>query len=207
VSGNPLIWTRDEKDKKCQVKPFPDKAYLHAIVETLNEHPFVIIEKCRQMIISTVTCLFILHETSAVDARRWLISRTIEKDSQELIRDKIRAPHSYAPKWYRDFAPITDAPQGLVTALKTRSYIHVAFSSARGGTASGFLLDEAAFQDSSRDIVAAAAPMSARILMISTPSLRPGGRFMKKKIDQAKEMGGHSIDLDKLVARWGDKSG
>jgi hypothetical protein len=152
----------------------------------------------------------ILHESMAVDARRWLISRTIEKDAMELIRDKIRAPWSLSPEWFKAAVPISEAPMGLVHVENTDSYVqavseNVANRSARGGTASGFLLDEAAFQDQSRDIITAAAPMTSRILMISTPSLRPGGRFMHKKIVASRQ--GYELDMDKLMAHWEGRKG
>lgn len=211
LTGRQLVWTKDEKDRKNPVKPFPRKAYLRALFDIMLEFDFVIVEKCRQMIISTTCCQFITWESSFTEARRWLISRTIEKDSKEMLRDKVRFPWSQTPQWYQLARPMTKKPSHTAVMETTDSYIqavseNVANRTARGGSASGFLLDEAAFQDNSRDIVVAAAPMTARILMVSTPSLRPGGRFMKKKIDQAYSFG-TVIDVERLMSKWDGKVG
>lgn len=198
VTGKVMIHTRDERSDEG-FRPWPNREYLkklaRALVADMNEPELQIaeityLEKSRQMIVSTLCCLLILRETIFEPARRWLISRTKEDDAVELIRDKIRAPYSQLPLWFRRMFPITTQPQRLVKALGTDSYIgavtqNVAFRAARGGTATGFLVDEGAYQDFCRDIMVAAPPMCRRIWVVSTPSLLVGGRFMYEKIAQA----------------------
>jgi hypothetical protein len=52
-------------------------------------------------------------------------------------------------------------------------------------TASGFFLDEAAFQDQCREIWAAVMPMAKKLIAVTTPSLLPGGIFLAKKFEEA----------------------
>jgi hypothetical protein len=190
LTGLPLITTKDELDKRAPFKGFPDKEYLRNLIDCYYTERDVMVEKSRQMIISTATCLYILWETLFLQGRRWLISKTKEQDGIELIRDKIRGPWARAPEWFKAKHPITPGPQRQVYAKKSDSYItavteNVANRTARGGTASGFFLDEAAFQQYTRDIYAAARPMADKIIMVSTPSMGPGGIFMRGMLEQS----------------------
>ena len=121
-----------------------------------------------------------------------MISKKKELDAVALLRDKIRGPWTRMPQWLKEAWPISMTPREEVTCHRTGSHIlgvteNVANASGRGSTASGFLLDEAAFQDGSRDIWAAVMPMSKKLFAITTPSLSPGGVFIKAKLDEAEE--------------------
>lgn len=210
LTGEAVINTRDERDPKQGIKPFPRFSYLKALTELYEEHRVIIVEKSRQMIVSTVSCLFLMWHSLTVDVRRWLISKNIEQDAKKLIQDKIRFPWSHSPEWFQTLYPMSPQPQGEVECYNTQSFIQAVSENAwrtatRGTTASGFLLDEAAFQDNSRDIFAAAGPMAEKIILVSTPSMSLGGRFMFELIRSAD--GGKEINIDKLVGRYSKKSG
>lgn len=190
LTGRPMLWTRDERHPDGY-RPFPGHLdYVRNMVDVLHKERMVYIEKARQMIVSTTICLFTMWNCIASPARSWIISRSIEKDSIALIRDKIRAPYSRFPSWFKERHPISPSPQGLVRVYGQESYIQaaneaVAKRSARGGTNTGMLLDEAAFQDQARDIVAAIGPATEKLFIVSTPSLGLGGRWMYKKVVEA----------------------
>lgn len=175
-AGRPLIWTADEKDKAAPIKPFPtisEKPYLYELAWELINNRIVMVDKARQMLITTLCLLLLDHRGKFETARRFLVSRTKEDDATELLRDKIRKVHKRLPQWVQDALPMSDTPATRIEYLGTGSYIravsqNVAFSEARGGTASGMLIDEAAFQDLLGEILAASLPMAGQVWMITT---------------------------------------
>lgn len=184
-----LIWTRDESHPDG-FRPFPKKRYLERFYEVMHNEQWVFVEKSRQMIVSTACCLYICWDCIYHNARRWLVSRSKEEDAIELLRDKIRAPWGQMPEWYQQLHPLSQAPLKMIRVTPTESYIqavteNVANRTARGGTATGLLLDEAAFQDAAREIYTAAAPMAQKIFVVTTPSLGLGGAFVRAKIEEA----------------------
>ena len=188
-TSRPLVYTRDESSEDGY-REFPTKEYLRQFYRVLHAEDRVFVEKSRQMIVSTAVCLYIMWDCLYHPARRWLISRSKEADAIELLRDKIRSPYSRLPVWFKELHPLSMAPQAEARATITDSYIqavteNVANRTARGGTATGFFLDEAAFQAQAREVYQAASPMSQRIVVVSTPSLELGGQFMRGKIEEA----------------------
>lgn len=174
VDGTPVYWTRDEKDSKEPVKPFPKYAYLEDYVGRLHEERIVLVDKARQLIFSTATLAYASWQCLFLEGRRWILSRSKEDDAKEMLKDKIRAPLKHTPKWFQDWARVTSQPEIRVDYRRTGSYIlaatqNVAQNSARGGSASGFIVDEAAFQDMFGSIFGAAEPMTDKLFAISTP--------------------------------------
>ncbi len=191
--GTPLIRTADEKDEERPIKPYPtDKPYLKRLVQILVDERLVMVDKSRQMIVST-TCLLVIDWYCRFrDARRWLVSKHKEGESVELIKDKIRRVHERLPKWVQEALPQSKTPAIRVDYPGTGSYIravaqNVAQSEARGGTASGMLIDEAARQDQFGDIMAASLPMAGKIWAVTTAMVgSQGARTFKSYIDEGK---------------------
>jgi hypothetical protein len=196
LDSRPLIWTSDELDSINPTKPYPDKEYLRYLIEILHTEPFVLIEKCRQMIVSTTVLLYMDWECRMVQSRRWVLSKRTEQESKDMLRDKLRAVHLRLPMWVQAVLPIKPRPAGRLIyphhAGAGDSYIlganeAMAVGQARGGTASGVAVDEGAYQDDLAGIIAASLPMTQRCWAITTPALgSPGGQEFKRLIDEAK---------------------
>jgi hypothetical protein len=198
LNGRQIYWTKDERDDSVPSKPFPaDWEYLKHYFDVLLYRRLVVVQKCRQMYVSTATLAFILWHCLFAVNRRWLISKVTEDDAKELLRDKIRYPYSQLPEWFKELYPATDTPEVRMDFTRTKSYISAVAENAavrdlRGGTASGVLVDEAAFQREYKKIWRASMPMAAKLIAVSTPEIgNPGATFMKKQVMQQLE------DVDK----------
>jgi hypothetical protein len=213
----PIYNTKDEKDQIVPVKPFPAHLdYIKVWIQILHDptERFILADKCRQMFLTTATLAYMLWECLFIPGRRWLLSKSTEDEAKDLIRDKIRFPVSRMPRWVREYFDIQDRPELRVDVGRTGSYVlgvsqNVAVRDARGGTASGVLVDEAAFQDSLGDIIDATIPMAAKLVLITTPNLSgPGSKVFRSYRDdevtadlftgQENEGGELSNILDKL---------
>lgn len=190
-TGLMIYQTKDERDPITPYKKFPEYwEYLYHYVDLLLVKRLIIVEKSRQMYVTTATLGYIMWDCLFTDARRWLISKITEDDAVELLRDKIRYPYSQLPDWFRKLYPADPTPANRMFFEGTSSYIravaeNAAIGDMRGGTASGVLVDEAAFQREFPKIWMAGMPMAAKIVAISTPEIgNPGARFMKRLIDQ-----------------------
>lgn len=181
-----IIWTTDERDDVRPIKPFPRREYLRRFVNILHTENEVLLDKARQMMATTLTLLYIDWTCRFRPARRWIISKNKESEAYDLLRDKIRAVHYRLPRWLQGRQPVSAEPASKVIYEQTGSYVlgapeNVADSEARGGTATGFLVDEAARQRMFGHIWAAAAPMSSKLFAITTAKL--GGTGAKAFLD------------------------
>ena len=126
--GRPLIWTTDERDDDVPVKPFPiDKPHLRelclVLIDSAPERRVVLIDKSRQMMVTTLCCLLLMWLCRFRPSRRCLISKTKESDSIEVARDKIRAPYYRLPQWVQDDCKLPERPAEILRFMKSRSYI------------------------------------------------------------------------------------
>jgi len=186
-----LIWTTDERDQAEPVKPWPiEKEYLQRYVDDLHTHNYVLLDKCRQMLVSTATLLYLDHLCRFKDSRRCVLSKRSEDEAIEMLEDKVRAVHRRLPEWVRLRSRQTPRPMKKVKYLDTGSYILaanevVAKGAARGGTASVLVIDEGAFQDMFGEIWSAAQPMCDKIFGITTASVTGrGARVYKLMLDE-----------------------
>lgn len=183
--GRPLIFTTDERDDEEPVKRFPwERPHLRELcmllVSPAPERRIVLLNKSRQMMATTITCLVMMWYCRFRSGRRFLISKTKEADSIEVARDKIRAPYSRLPQWVKDDCLLPDRPAEILRFVKTRSYIrcvtqNVAEAEGRGGTISGMLVDEAARQYMFGQIMSAVLPAASRVWAITTPDVGTPG--------------------------------
>jgi hypothetical protein len=187
--GRPIIWTKDERDEVKGVRPFPaSKVYLRELVNLFYDdaHRNIALDKCRQMYVSTIILAVLDWWCRFRPNRSMVVSKITEQQAVKLINDKIRdGVEANLPKWVRAVLPQDDAPAGIIrypknTAGGGGSTIEAVAENAakgavRGGTISIMMLDEAAFQDETGDIIAAAMPAAVRVWVPSSPYLGTAG--------------------------------
>lgn len=197
--GRPLIYTTDERSETEPVKPFPSELpHVTKYIEILHDEPFVIVDKPRQMYISTATLLFMDWHCRFRPSRRWLFSKRTEDEAKEMLKDKLRAMHARLPAWVRQSVPLAPRPAERLNYLPNDfggggGYIlavaeNVADSHARGGTASGVFVDEGAFQDHLEEIIGASLPMCDKVVMVSTAEYgTPGATTFQAYLNEGLE--------------------
>lgn len=179
IYSKKLIWTSDEKDDMAPLKPFPDWEYVQRYIEVLHREREIVTDKARQMYITTATLQYLNWNCLFKFNRRWIWTKTTEDESIAHLQSKVRAVHARLPKWVQEALPI-EGPQDTIIYVKTASSIlagaeNVAIRAARGGTATGFGLDEGAFMDQFQTAWAAAAPMCGKIIALTTPNIGTRG--------------------------------
>lgn len=188
TDGRPIYFTRDEKDSRAPLKPFPEFEYLQAYIEVLHQRRAICVDKARQMYMSTATLGYLDWQCSFLPGRRWILSKSKEDEATEMLQDKIIAPHAEMPDWLQKWNPVKMRNTTRLVYKRTKSYIlaatqNVAERSGRGGTASGVLIDEAAFQDQFESIWSACEPMAGKLIAITTANLgNPGAEAFKHLI-------------------------
>lgn len=193
-SGEPLIWTSDEKAKEQTERPFPAHFdYIRHYIELLHTQQYVIVDKSRQMFVTTATVLYIDWQCRFVANRRWLLSRHKEDDAIEILDLKVKRVHRRLPEWVQAALPLREKPQKRATYPDSGSVIiavpeNVAESEARGGTASGVFIDEGARQHGFYEIVVASMPMCDKVIAVTTPEIgNPGAEQYKRYLDEGRE--------------------
>jgi hypothetical protein len=191
LTGRPIIWTKDEKDRQQPVKPFPtDKPHLAAWLEDLQTHEIVLCDKTRQLMFSTTTLLYALHQCAFIDARRFVLSKQTQEGANEMIADKLRFPYSRMPDWLKKWIGASEVPEHRVRFKRTGSILvgvpeNVADRAARGITASCVIIDEAARQPFLERIFAACIPLECSIIAITTAELgNPGAHFFLEMLER-----------------------
>lgn len=185
ITDRPIVWTRNEKSARGE-DPFPAKEYLQWLFYYLRTEPVVVVPKSRQMIVTTGILTLMLWEIMFLSSWRSILSKVTEDDAEELLENKVRYTYRALPEWLRKSRRVTQTPLGKATCLETNGYIlaaaqNIADREARGGTANRLFIDEAAYQDQTRQIVEAGQPMTKHLVLVSSPNASyPGGRFMKK---------------------------
>lgn len=189
IDGEPVLWTKDERDKENPVKPFPDWPYLREYFKVMRHERLILADKCRQMMLTTGSVLHAAHECAFKFGRVWILSKNTETEAGQVLEDKVRFPWSQTPAWFRKEVPITDKPALKVLFPRTRSYIlavgeNVAEAEARGTTASGVIVDEAARQPKFGKILQACLPMATQFIGLTTAEIgNPGARLYRSLLE------------------------
>lgn len=177
-TGQPIIKTFDQKDKKNPIKGFPSLDYTHYLLDLLEDEPYLQIEKASQMIVSTTILLWAAWRCAFRDAHKILLSKHKEEEASTLIKEKIGIPWEHMPEWLKLQIPCRVKPANKAIFAKRTSHIlglpeNAAKADARGQTYSVGLIDEAEWQDVLQEILTAMMPRAAQIVFWSTPA--PGG--------------------------------
>lgn len=194
LDGKPIWWTKDERDSKRPVKPFPRKPHLKRILDAyqFSGAEVFLLDKSRQMMATTSAVLYAHYVCSTQVGRRCILSKTTEAEAIEVLTDKVRFPWSQTPEWFQGIYPI-QGPLRRIDYPNTGSYImavgqNVADAEARGGTASLVIVDEAARQDSFEQILAACLPMASMVIAITTAELGgPGAAYYYQLLERGAE--------------------
>ncbi len=191
-TDKPMIHTKDEILTK--MRPYPDKPYLKKLVEDLAQPNYrpgrpdvLFVMKSRQMLVTTTIMVLSLTEMMFETGHRVILSKIIQDDAEEIVRDKLRLPYATLPAWFKQEFVFDPKPQDRATCLTTGSYLlavaeNAAWRECRGGSSSRVIIDEAAFQFMAQDIVEASIPMARRITLVTTPYPNsPGGMFFHRQ--------------------------
>lgn len=200
ITKRPLVWTKDERDTSIPVKPFPKHLrYLRDWIDLLHDRSqnssgtanIVLLDKPRQMYVSTASLLFMLWLSMFRPGRRSLLSKLTEGEAIEMLRDKVRFPAEHLPPWIRSYCPVPDKPAAEILLPLTGSVMlalaeNAAERDLRGGTASMVLVDEAARQGKFADIVQAAIPMASLVVAVTTAQIgNPGAIAFKDYLNDS----------------------
>lgn len=190
TDGRAIIVTKDEGDSDHPYKPFPAKPHLFRLTRDLfGEQKVVLVDKSRQLMVSTICCLLMLHTILFRRGRVCFISKQKRELAEMLMRDKIAGPYERLPQWVRDALPL-EINKSQIVATRTDSRINAVAQNAavgefRGNRASIVLVDEAAFQDFFPDMIGAAREMCDRFWAVSTAN--SGNRGAEKFLDLLRE--------------------
>src|SRR5574341_998 len=188
VDGTPMIVTQDEMDDRHPFKPFPtDKPYLRELArELLGPQQVTLVDKSRQMMVSTL-CMLLLYCTVLFrSGRKTFVSKQTQELAEMLLADKVRGVHQRTPAWFQAALPLSMAPAAVARAEQTGSEIicvsqNAAARAFKGNTASIVLIDEAAVQEYTEDMMEAAQPMARRIWAVTTAYHgKPGAAFFRQ---------------------------
>jgi hypothetical protein len=177
TDGRPILWTKDEFDRSAPLKPFPSHLrYLREFVRVLESEPRVLVDKARQMYVSTTVLLFNDWDSAFHPAVNTVLSKTKQEESIALLKDKVRFPFSRLPEWVQQARPIRKTPAKRIDYPRTESSTlgaaeNMAVGEARGRTASRAIVDEAAYQETFEEMLQALDPMAAQIIAVSSPNL------------------------------------
>lgn len=185
VDGTPIINTQDELDDRRPFKAFPDdKPYLRALVDELfGPHQLTLVDKSRQMMVSTLCMLLLYHTILFKRGRKCLLSKQTQELAEVMLADKVRGVHTRTPAWFQEAMLLDMTPASVARAPRTGSEIVCVAQNAasrwfKGNTASIVLIDEAAVQEFFEDMLEAAQPMARRIWAITTAFHgNPGASF------------------------------
>jgi hypothetical protein len=190
TDGRQIIYTKDEGDAEHPYKPFPAKQHLFRLTRDLfAEEKVVLVDKSRQMMVSTLCCLLMLHLTLFRRGRVCFISKQKKELAEMLMRDKIAGPYERLPLWMRDAFPL-EINKAQIVAPKTDSRVNAVAQNAavgefRGNRASIVLVDEAAFQEFFPQMVGAAREMCDRMWAVTTANA--GNPGAERFLDLARE--------------------
>lgn len=154
-------------------QPFPDKPHLFYLTRLWETERRMIVPKSRQMSVTWLFCALYLWESMFFPSRLTVFSSKTEKDAIHLIQ-RTKFMHERLPKFIREMTPCIALQTEL--KFKNRSTIHgipAGADQVRGLTLSGVFVDEGAFQDQMKPMLAAAIPTlgkSGRITLVSSAS-------------------------------------
>jgi len=173
TNGRPIVFTKDEGDADHPYKPFPAKQHLFRLTRDLfGEQRVVLVDKSRQLMVSTLCCLLILHTILFRRGRACYVSKQKRELAEMLLRDKLIGPYERLPGWVKLALPL-EVTKSEMVATRTDSRVNAVAQNAavgefRGNRASIVLVDECAFQEYFPQMIGAAREMCDRFWGVTT---------------------------------------
>lgn len=190
--STPIHWTKDERDEVEPFKYFPyNKPYIREIFKALRTETVILADKSRQMMLSYSALLYAHWDCTFHYGRTWLLSKSKDAEAVAMLEDKVVTTWRGMPEWCKRALPIEAKKSDVIRYPNTGSKFiavgqNVADAEARGNTASGVIVDEAAFQDHFPFIVRAVLPMASKLVAITTPNLgRPGANYFLEMLERS----------------------
>jgi len=139
--------------------------YMKRIVDSYSKDNLILVAKSRRMLMTLVYSGLYLWESLFLPARYTIVSRQKEKDSQEIIKN-VRESYHRLPEWIKERRPtvpkrlenksefIVKYPlQGGEVIDNMMLAVSASADEGRGGTLTGVLADELAFQENAAEAV------------------------------------------------------
>jgi len=184
-TGEPIIRTVDQRDKQ-PIKAYPSHlAYCHYMLDVLESEPYLLIEKCSQMIVSTNILLWSAWRCAFRDKWSVLLSKHTEDEANLLLKQKIGDPWEYLPDWLKLAIPCRIKPANRAIFDKKGSTVvglpeNAAKGRARGQTYNTGLIDEAEWVEETENILSAMIPRGGQVILWSTPGLGRGAEIFRR---------------------------
>lgn len=179
-TGLAIVRTIDQRDNAETVKPFPAHLeYVHYLIDVVHNEPKILIEKARQMFVSTGILLYFFWKCAFRDGYSTLLSKLSEEEAEILLYQKIRQPWQMLPPWLQRQIPASMKPKNQIFFRKVNSGIestilglaeNAARAKARGQTYQSALIDEAEYFGELREMITAMLPSSNQLVFWSTPA-------------------------------------
>lgn len=178
------VWSSDDRAPEKgehPKKPFPDYEYLRLTAGVMEEYPFLIIEKSRQMMVSWLFCARILWRLVFYEGTKIYLQRQKEEKSRELI-ERITYMAASLPKWMFDETPTAQMLQYQVgTGTKVMGVAQGA-GQVQGFVAAQIIEDEFQENEVAEDTITKVLPMTGSMLLVGTAQV---GSFMGKMVTDA----------------------
>lgn len=195
IDGSHLLKTVDRRGGTASVRDFPyEREYIRHIVYELHDpaNTFVVVTKTRQIVFSfTALITLAMWDPWVTPFAEVIVSRTKEEGAIKLVREKMFDTWLQFPEWFKEQMPLINRPRETFLFGNKSHVLAVSQkfpdSESRGDSANTVFVDEASFQGNLPKIVTSSLPMTAKLVLGSSPSKHgEGSRVMQLYIDRAK---------------------
>lgn len=169
--------TVDEHDIGAGPKPLPDWPYLAALTDEYEQNPLLLVEKCRQVLVTWWACAVVSWELRRPGRWGWISLKEETADAAvervwSIVRNlggtgtRREWTDPQGLKWERTYTKLRCSSGASLSAMSQSA------DEARSHTFTGVFVDEAAFLPNFRETMSAMLPTidgGGRAVLITTP--------------------------------------
>jgi hypothetical protein len=189
-----VVRTLDAHDKVTPIKPLPTWPYLGFVLARFAHRKKVVIDKPRQLMVSWLLLLWFDYLCLFQPYRTCLLNKATMDEAKRMLFKRLGVVHKHWPKWFADWAQVVELKsEGEIRYERAGGVIvatgeNVEDRAARGDQAASSGVDEAARHPQLREVIAALAPMSDQMILVSTPELgTPGAQCFAEILKEGEE--------------------